>query len=85
MVYEIRLMLFTNSNSFQGFEARGTEISQRATAWENLLDSTRANGLLSVNPADDPTLSKLLPHITDEDDKQDKSSGGKKSHKHQVS
>ncbi|XP_063596522.1 protein dispatched-like [Penaeus indicus] len=67
-----------------GFEARGTEISQRATAWENLLDSTRANGLLSVNPADDPTLSKLLPHITDEDDKQEKTSGGKKSHKHQI-
>lgn len=70
----------------KGFEARGTEISQRATAWENLLDATRASGLLSVNPADDPALSRLLPHITQEgDDNPDKDNGEKKSHKHQVS
>ncbi|CAL4119913.1 unnamed protein product, partial [Meganyctiphanes norvegica] len=37
-----------------GFEARGTTISQRACAWENLLEATSPRGQLSFNPADDP-------------------------------
>lgn len=34
----------------QGFEPRGTLISQRLTAWRNLLDETRPSGLLIANP-----------------------------------
>lgn len=33
----------------QGFETRGTEISNRLTAWHNLLEETRPNGLLTSN------------------------------------
>lgn len=34
-----------------GFEARGTKLGQRMTAWHNLLDETRASdGLLNANP-----------------------------------
>ncbi|XP_055677193.1 protein dispatched [Lutzomyia longipalpis] len=36
-----------------GFEARGTTISQRLTAWRNLLDETRPSGRLVANPLDD--------------------------------
>ena len=35
---------------FQGFECRGTVLSQRATAWENLLRATRRTGPLVTNP-----------------------------------
>lgn len=35
---------------FQGFEARGTEIGQKLTAWKNLLDESGSSGLLSHNP-----------------------------------
>ena len=35
---------------FQGFETRGTEISKRLTAWENLLDSVSHVGPLTTNP-----------------------------------
>ena len=34
----------------QGFETRGTEISRRLTAWENLLDSVSHVGPLTTNP-----------------------------------
>lgn len=36
----------------QGFEARGTEIANRLTAWENLLEETRPSGRLTANPND---------------------------------
>ena len=35
---------------FQGFETRGTDISRRLTAWENLLDSVSHVGPLTTNP-----------------------------------
>ncbi|XP_058813759.1 protein dispatched [Topomyia yanbarensis] len=34
----------------QGFEARGTSIGMRMTAWRNLLEETRASGRLISNP-----------------------------------
>uniref|UniRef100_A0A1B0GM14 SSD domain-containing protein n=1 Tax=Phlebotomus papatasi TaxID=29031 RepID=A0A1B0GM14_PHLPP len=36
-----------------GFEARGTTISQRLTAWRNLLEETRPSGRLLANPFED--------------------------------
>lgn len=33
-----------------GFEARGTDISNRLTTWKNLLEETRPSGSLVVNP-----------------------------------
>ncbi|XP_059612470.1 protein dispatched [Phlebotomus argentipes] len=36
-----------------GFEARGTTISQRLTAWRNLLEETRPSGRLVANPFED--------------------------------
>lgn len=41
----------------QGFVARGTTVSRRAVAWENLLDASRYHGPLSVNPSGDPRLN----------------------------
>nr|CAD7412071.1 unnamed protein product [Timema poppensis] len=38
-----------------GFEARGTVIAQRLTAWSNLLEATRASGNLLVNPIEQHT------------------------------
>ena len=35
---------------FQGFEARGTDISIRQTTWDNLLDSISHVGPLTTNP-----------------------------------
>lgn len=37
---------------FQGFETRGTDISQRITAWRNLLEETRPSRSLVTNPKD---------------------------------
>lgn len=37
----------------EGFEARGTEIANRLTAWQNLQEATRPSGPLTVNPLDD--------------------------------
>lgn len=37
----------------QGFEARGTDLGQRITAWRNLLDETRPSGQLVANPYED--------------------------------
>ncbi|KAB7497319.1 Protein dispatched-like protein 2 [Armadillidium nasatum] len=49
-----------------GFESRGTIISERATAWKNLLDSTNARGPLIVNPLGNPefkhTKQNVLPN-----------------------
>ncbi|XP_069177966.1 protein dispatched isoform X2 [Procambarus clarkii] len=53
-----------------GFESRGTVISERAVAWENLLDATRPNGSLSVNPSDDPYLMKLLHSFGNNEEKE---------------
>ena len=40
-----------SANSFrQGFECRGTVLSRRAIAWENLLRASRRSGPLSTNP-----------------------------------
>lgn len=36
----------------QGFEARGTAISQRLTAWRNLLEETKVGGKLVADPND---------------------------------
>jgi hypothetical protein len=36
--------------SVQGFEARGTTLAQRSTAWKNLLDAAGSSGQLTVNP-----------------------------------
>ena len=35
---------------FQGFESRGTEISDKLTTWTNLLDSVSHVGPLITNP-----------------------------------
>lgn len=35
---------------YQGFEARGTVLAQRLTAWHNLMDATKARGELTANP-----------------------------------
>lgn len=35
-----------------GFEARGTDISNKLTTWRNLLDETRPSGSFIVNPKD---------------------------------
>ena len=40
----------TSTLNKKGFECRGTVLSQRATAWENLLRATRRSGPLSTNP-----------------------------------
>ncbi|XP_055384764.1 protein dispatched [Condylostylus longicornis] len=40
------------SNPTLGFEARGTSISQRLTAWHNLLEETRVGGKLADDPSD---------------------------------
>ena len=48
VIYEIDVYLQ------QGFEARGTVIGNRLVAWENLLEATRGNGPLIVNPGGDP-------------------------------
>lgn len=34
----------------QGFETRGTTISQRITAWQNMAEATRPSGSLTSNP-----------------------------------
>ena len=34
----------------QGFEARGTVLAQRLTAWTNLLDAASSSGPLTINP-----------------------------------
>ena len=41
---------FTKNSLFQGFEARGTDISIRQTTWDNLLDSISHVGPLTTNP-----------------------------------
>ncbi|KAJ6638287.1 Protein dispatched [Pseudolycoriella hygida] len=38
------------SDPTSGFEARGTEIGKRMTAWLNLIDETRPSGILIANP-----------------------------------
>ncbi|CAG2063579.1 unnamed protein product, partial [Timema podura] len=51
---------------FQGFEARGTVIAQRLTAWNNLLEATRPSGNLLVNPIEQHTpvaSNEILNHI----------------------
>ncbi|XP_019696069.1 protein dispatched isoform X2 [Harpegnathos saltator] len=40
------------SDPQMGFEARGTILAQRFTAWQNLMESTRANGELVDNPVE---------------------------------
>lgn len=35
---------------FQGFEARGTTLAQRLTAWVNLIEATHPRGELVENP-----------------------------------
>lgn len=47
-------LLTMNSRNFRikGFEARGTVIGQKLTAWRNLLDETRPRGKLTANPYD---------------------------------
>lgn len=37
----------------KGFEVRGSEIANRLTAWQNLIEATRASGQLAVNPLDE--------------------------------
>lgn len=34
----------------QGFEARGTTLAQRFTAWQNLIEASKARGELIENP-----------------------------------
>nr|CAD7587776.1 unnamed protein product [Timema genevievae] len=49
-----------------GFEARGTVIAQRLTAWNNLLEATRPSGNLLVNPIEQHTpvaSNEILNHI----------------------
>ncbi|XP_073987713.1 RND transporter family member dispatched isoform X1 [Rhodnius prolixus] len=43
-----------------GFEARGTDISQRLTAWDNLRESLQPSGPLTVSPV----LSNTIKHKT---------------------
>lgn len=37
-------------SNFQGFEARGTTLAQRFTAWQNLIEASKARGELIENP-----------------------------------
>lgn len=37
---------------FQGFETRGTTISERITAWKNIEESVRPSGSLTSNPSE---------------------------------
>nr|CAD7455215.1 unnamed protein product [Timema tahoe] len=49
-----------------GFEARGTVIAQRLTAWNNLLEATRPSGNLLVNPIEQHTpvaSNEIFNHI----------------------
>ena len=41
--------------------ARGTTVSNRAVAWENLLDASRYQGPLSVNPLGEPRPTSSSP------------------------
>lgn len=34
----------------KGFEARGTDIAKKLTAWQNLVEETRPSGKLTSNP-----------------------------------
>jgi len=43
----------------QGFEARGTILAQRLTAWRNLLDATGPSGPLTIDPRQIPTHIKV--------------------------
>ena len=47
---------------FQGFETRGTIISSRLTAWENLLDSISHIGPLTNNPSEAKRLQVIRPN-----------------------
>ena len=38
--------------SLQGFETRGTEISQRTVAWDNLMEESRPSGSLIIDPSE---------------------------------
>ena len=38
----------------QGFETRGTELSQRLSAWNNLQKATQSGGTLTDNPSMEP-------------------------------
>lgn len=55
-----------------GFEARGTEISNRLTTWQNLLEETRPSGSLIVNP------KELLQHEFDKKHRKNKNRHEKK-------
>ncbi|KAG8223148.1 hypothetical protein J437_LFUL000571 [Ladona fulva] len=35
-----------------GFESRGTIVSSRLTAWDNLVEATRTSGPLTLNPSE---------------------------------
>ncbi|XP_050706093.1 protein dispatched homolog 1-like, partial [Eriocheir sinensis] len=53
-----------------GFVARGTTVSRRAVAWENLLEASRYRGVLSVNPSADPRVRpRPRPRQPQDDDK----------------
>ena len=43
---------------FQGFESRGTDISNKLSTWENLLDSISHVGPLTTNPIQPVTAAK---------------------------
>ncbi|XP_063887367.1 protein dispatched-like [Scylla paramamosain] len=60
-----------------GFVTRGTTVSRRAVAWENLLDASRFQGPLSVNPSDGPR-SNPHPREPEKDD------GPPPVHRHKV-
>ncbi|KAG0713160.1 Protein dispatched 1 [Chionoecetes opilio] len=61
-----------------GFVARGTTVSRRAVAWENLLEGSRYQGPLSVNPKGDPRLNPPRPREPEKDD------GPPPVHRHKV-
>lgn len=62
----------------KGFEARGTVIGQKLTAWRNLLEETRPSGNLIPNPND---LIPPPPFPSFTDDENSKRYKFKKKHK----
>ncbi|XP_066965917.1 protein dispatched [Macrobrachium rosenbergii] len=67
-----------------GFESRGTVISQRFTAWENLLEATRNNGPLSVNPAGDPSFKTRFSYNQNNGNDDDDEDEDPPVHRHKV-
>ncbi len=49
----------------KGFETRGTEISRRLTAWENLLDSVSHVGPLTTNPLEAQAMLAQSPEAVE--------------------